>query len=126
MFSGFDEGIPFYESVVDMCNAQNSSSISFKIPILNECDAAFRNRDIAMSSLISSGEVVFVTQMDAKAIISGGLYVVTFADFVLLRRVRRNGKDLTLEAADKLYDDIKVSIEEVENVYSVVGSLKMY
>jgi len=66
-------------------------------------------------------------KMGVNAIIPGGLYVIVCANYVILRRVRLEPKGLLrLETVNPTYDNMTISADQVQEVYRVVGNLKLY
>ena len=128
-----DRAIPFYEGDIfggiDKLLA-NEPRCQMDIPLIEECDFAYRTTDEAMSPEVMVGTMVFLKKTDIEAIISGGLYVIVCANYVILRRVRVDDsverRVLRLEVANPLYDNTAIAAEQVLGIYRVVGNLKMY
>ncbi|MBP3317123.1 MAG: hypothetical protein J6L01_01365 [Alistipes sp.] len=135
MFAGGKGGkIPFYDC--DVCGqllrqlSQAEARCRLNIPLLEECDLAARSYDVAMSGEIMAGSIVFLKHTVTDAIIPGGIYVVVCENYVLLRKVypiksEVGGAELTLESADGNHNVIKLSVNEVRDLYRVVGNLKL-
>ncbi|MBR5877870.1 MAG: hypothetical protein IKZ11_04830 [Alistipes sp.] len=135
MFGDVARGrIPYYEADLASCGvlrgqAQEASSY-ITMPFSEECSCALRSYDKAMSSEIVVGSIVFLQQKGVDAIIPGQLYVIVTRNFVILRRVRikeldSSDRQLLLEPSDEGFDAMSVAQSEVEQIYKVVGNLKM-
>lgn len=100
------------------------------VPQLGPCDVAVRLQDEAMSGEVMVGSILFLKKTGLDAIISGGLYVIVCANYVLLRRVRVEDdprrQHLRLEPSNVDYDVMRVDSTQVEAVYRLVGTLKFY
>ena len=125
--------VPFYEGdifggIEKLKSAEPRCHID--IPLFEECDFAYRSSDEAMAEDVMVGTIVFLKETDTEAIISGGLYVIVCANYVILRRVRvdeqAQGRILRLEAVNPMYDTIAIGEDQVVEIYRVVGNLKMY
>ncbi len=125
--------IPFYEG--EITNGierltNNEAYCRLDLPLMEECDLAFRSTDEAMSPEIMVGTIIFLKKTDTKAIIPGGLYVIVCANYVILRRVRMDEKlpprHFKLETANPAYDSISIGEEQIIDIYRVVGNLKLY
>lgn len=122
--------VPFYEGEISggvqrMVSCEPHCHLD--IPLMEECDLAFRSSDEAMSPEIMVGTIVFLKKMGVNAIIPGGLYVIVCANYVILRRVRLEPKGLLrLETVNPTYDNMTISADQVQEVYRVVGNLKLY
>ena len=128
-----DRAIPFYEGDIfagidKLLGAEPRCQMD--IPLIEECDFAYRTTDEAMNPEVMVGTMVFLKKTDIEAIISGGLYVIVCTNYVILRRVRvddsAEGRVLRLEVSNPLYDNTTIAAEQVLGVYRVVGNLKMY
>ncbi len=125
--------IPFYEGDI-FGGVEHLRSVEprcyMDIPLFEECDFAYRTTDEAMGEDVMVGTIVFLKETGVEAIISGGLYVIVCANYVLLRRVRiDDGKPmrtLRLETSNPKYDNTTIDASQVEAVYRVVGNLKLY
>ena len=135
MFGDVARGrIPYYEADLASCGvlrgqAQEASSY-ITMPFSEECSCALRSYDKAMSSEIVVGSIVFLQQKGVDAIIPGQLYVIVTRNFVILRRVRikeldSSDRQLLLEPSEEGFDAMSVAQSEVEQIYKVVGNLKM-
>lgn len=115
-------GVEYLRSVEPRCH--------MNIPLFEGCDFAYRTTDEAMGEDVMVGTIVFLKQTGVEAIISGGLYVVVCANYVLLRRVRvddgEQGRTLRLETSNPKYDNVTIDASEALAVYRVVGNLKLY
>lgn len=130
-----DFRIPFYEGNVtgNMLMGQQDLAPSqyLYLPVLEDCDCAFRSYDDAIAADIMPGSIVFLKKNEINAIIPGGMYVIVSSNFVLLRRVRivtndDNSRELLLEGSNGIYDSLRVAIEQVKAVFRVVGTLRMF
>lgn len=123
--------IPLYE----MDSLRGSDLVAepegyLSVPQLGPCDVAVRMQDEAMSGEVMVGSILFLKKTGLDAIISGGLYVIVCANYVLLRRVRiedRGGQQcLRLESSNEDYDVMRVDSTQVEAIYRLIGALKFY
>ena len=130
-----DFRIPFYEGNVtgNMLMGQQDLAPSqyLYLPVLEDCDCAFRSYDDAIAADIMPGSIVFLKKNDINAIIPGGMYVIVSSNLVLLRRVRivtndDNSRELLLEGSNGIYDSLRVAIDQVKAVFRVVGTLRMF
>ncbi len=127
------EKIPLYEGElsVGITRLKETTPRCFMdIPLMEECDLAFRSTDEAMSPEIMVGTIVFLKETGVEAIIPGALYVIVCANYVILRRVRVENQAekrlLMLEAVNPTYDKITIGEEQVVEIYRVVGNMKLY
>lgn len=123
--------IPFFEGDISLGVqhlTQKEPRCKMEIPLIEECDFAFRVADEAMSPEVMFGTIVFLKKTDISAIIPGGIYLIVCANYVILRRVRVDGEQamLRLEATNSAYDDFNIPPEQVFEIYRVVGNLKQY
>ena len=135
MFADAVEGrIPFYDC--DVCgqllmqSERPEARCRLNIPLLEECDLAARSYDVAMSSEIMAGSIVFLKHTAIDAIIPGGVYVIVSKNYVLLRKVHpavaKDGRAIVkLEAAAADYDTVDIPSEDIVEMYRVVGNLKL-
>ena len=76
------------------------------------------------------GSILFLKKIGVDAIISGGLYVIVCANYVILRRVRllegAAERQLRLDAADPDFDAMTVGERQIEALYRVVASMRMH
>ena len=124
---------PFYEGDISNGIARLTESqpyCNIHLPMMEECDLAYRSTDEAMSPEVMAGTIVFLKRIGVEAIIPGGLYVIVCSNYVILRRVRvdeqTQGRVLRLEATNPTYDTITIGENQVVEIYRVVGNLKMY
>ena len=124
---------PFYEGDISKGIARLTESqpyCNIHLPMMEESDLAYRSTDEAMSPEVMAGTIVFLKRIGVEAIIPGGLYVIVCSNYVILRRVRLEASDedvvLRLEPANKNYDVMMLKPEQVEAIYRVVGSFRMY
>ena len=127
--------IPFYEGRVtgNMLLGQKDVTPSqyLYVPIVEDCDCAFRSYDDAMAADIMPGSIVFLKKTDLNAIIPGGIYVVVSTNFILLRRVyvalqEDGSRELSLNGSNGAYDTLKVAEDQVKHIFRVVGALRMF
>ena len=125
--------VPFYEGdifggIEKLKSAEPRCHID--IPLFEECDFAYRSSDEAMAEDVMVGTIVFLKETDTEAIISGGLYVIVCANYVILRRVRvdqsHDARQLRLETSNPKYDNTTIDESQVMGIYRVVGNLKLY
>lgn len=131
-----DFRIPFYEGNVTggMLTEmdQHEPSQYIYLPLVEGCDCAFRSYDDAMAADIMPGSIVFLKKTEMNAIIPGGIYVIVSSNFILLRRVRiieddERSRVLVLEGSDGgAYGTIKVTQDQVKQIFRVVGSFRMF
>jgi hypothetical protein len=122
--------IPLYamESLRMQGWEQNDPECHLMMPIVEPCDVAVRSSDEGMSGEVMVGSILFLKKIGVEAIISGGLYVIVSANYVILRRVRIAEQEqmLRLEAANPDFDPMVVSEDQIEALYRVVASMRMY
>lgn len=126
--------VPFYDGDLGACRQsarEREPDAVFSLPSMVGCDVAVRSSDDAMADEVMVGSILFLKQIGIEAIISGALYVIVCPNYVILRRVRlcyaESGElRLRLEPANKSYDEMVLSPEQVEVVYRVAGSFRMY
>ena len=126
--------IPLYEGNVAGSMLRGMSEVApsqyIYLPVVEDCDCAFRSYDDAMAADIMPGSIVFLKKTDINAIIPGGLYVIVSSNFILLRRVRveqgEYSRVLVLEKSGVAYDSLKIEEQQVEHIYRVVGALRLF
>jgi len=100
------------------------------LPMVGDCDYAYRSYDEAMSDQIMPGTIVFLKKTDISAIIQGDRCVVVGDNFILLRsvKVECSARGCELELATSREGDcaVKVEASQVQAVYRVVGILKLW
>ena len=128
------DAVPFYDGDLGACRQclrEREPDGVFSLPAMVGCDLAVRSSDDAMADEVMVGSILFLKQIGIEAIISGALYVIVCPSYVILRRARLCYNDagqmrLKLEPANKNYDEMIVSPEQVDAIYRVVGSFRMY
>ena len=125
--------VPFYDGDLALCRSgarEREPDGVFSLPSVVGCDMAVRSNDDAMADEVMVGSILFLKQIGIDAIISGSLCVIVCPNYVLLRRVRLETANeetvLRLEPANKNYDVMLLKPEQVEAIYRVVGSFRMY
>jgi hypothetical protein len=123
--------VPFYDGDLRSCliaRRESEPDGVFELPAIAGCDMAIRSSDDAMAGEIMVGSILFLKKTGIEAIISGAIYVIVCANYVILRRVRVDGEQamLRLEATNSAYDDFNIPPEQVLEIYRVVGNLKQY
>lgn len=121
--------VPFYDGDLSSCLAgsrEGEPDSVFVVPTMVDCDMAIRSCDDAMADEVVVGSILFLKKIALEAIISGGLYVIVCPNYVLLRRARVVEQRLRLTPANKAYDVIEVEFTQVEAIYRVKGSLRLY
>ena len=127
------KAIPFYEGDI-FGGIERVLSVEprcrMDVPLCEECDFAYRTTDEAMSPEVMVGTIVFLKKTGTEAIISGGLYGIVCANYVILRRVSVDdvgvGRVLRLETSNPKYDNTTIEEQQVLSIYRVVGNLKLY
>ena len=127
-------GVPFYDGDLRSCLVARRESEPdgvFNLPAVAECDMAIRSSDDAMAGEIMVGSILFLKKTGIEAIISGAIYVIVCANYVILRRVRREhdaerGELLRLEPANAAYDVMEIRPDQVEALYRVSGTFRLY
>ena len=123
--------IPFYRADVETYVTrieELSPDHEMIVPQLEECDLAMVYNGKAMGCSIPSGAIVFLKKMTPAEIIPGLEYVVVCQKIVTLRIIRTSERpsEWRLVAVDREnFDDIYVSVAEVEKVYRVAGKLEI-
>ena len=126
--------VPFYDGDLALCRStvrELEPDGVFSLPSVVGCDLAVRSSDDAMTDEVMVGSILFLKQIGIEAIISGALYVIVCPNYVILRRVRLSYGDngemkLKLEPANKNYDVMMLCPDDVEAIYRVAGSFRMY
>ena len=125
--------IPYYDLDISACRSLGSDllqpSSMLHLPVVEQCDCAFRSFDVAINSEIMAGSIVFLQKIDTKAIIPGRYYVIVAPNYVLLRKVRfadDNHTTLLLEATENDPNALTIAEKKVESMYRVVANLKIY
>ncbi|MBE6200537.1 MAG: hypothetical protein E7138_09670 [Rikenellaceae bacterium] len=127
--------IPYYDQDIASCRAMDSELLrpsgTLTMPMIEQCDCAFRSFDSAINDDIMAGSIVFLKKTDTKAIIPGRFYVIVTANYVILRKLRfaesaTFNNEFILEASNDKLDSVRLHENEVEKIYRVVASLKMY
>ena len=126
--------VPFYDGDLSSCliaRRESEPDGVFELPSVAGCDMAIRSSDDAMAGEIMVGSILFLKKTDLEAIISGAIYVIVCANYVILRRVRivhdaERGTRLRLEPANAAYDVMEISPSEVEALYRVSGNFRLY
>ena len=125
--------IPYYDLDISACRSLGSEllrpSSMLHLPVVEQCDCAFRSFDVAINAEIMAGSIVFLQKIDAKAIIPGRYYVIVAPNYVLLRKVRfasESHTELLLEATENDPNAISIAEKKIESVYRVVANLKIY
>ena len=121
--------VPFYR--VDL--EQSLSRIetltpesSLIVPPVGPCDCAMLYQGHAMEPLVPNGAILLLKKIEMQALIPGQLYAIVTKNFVTLRIVRLAEQEdaVRLVAADaKHYDEMTLSVQEIEAVYAVPGKL---
>ena len=128
------DAVPFYDGDLGACRQsarEREPDGVFSLPAMVGCDVAVRSSDDAMADEVMAGSILFLKQIGIEAIISGALYVIVCPNYVILRRVRLSYGDngemkLKLEPANKNYDVMMLCPDDVEAIYRVAGSFRMY
>lgn len=127
--------IPYYDQDIAACRSMDSEhlrpSTLLTMPMIEQCDCAFRSFDSAINDDIMAGSIVFLKKTDSKAIIPGRFYVIVTANYVILRKLRfaeseTGDNEYLLEASVKERDCVRLRENEIESIYRVVANLKMY
>ena len=129
------QSIPYYDQDVVACrvlaseNMQPSSMLT--LPMVEQCDCAFRSFDIAINDDIMVGSIVFLKKIAKKAIIPGRFYVIVSPNYVILRKIRfanatTDDEEYILDASGNECDSVRIKASEIEDLYRVVANLKMY
>lgn len=109
---------------------QNEPECHLMMPPVEPCDVAVRSSGEGMSGEVMVGSILFLKKIGVDAIISGGLYVIVCANYVILRRVRllegAAERQLRLDAADPNFDAMTVGERQIEALYRVVASMRMH
>ncbi|MVZ63258.1 S24 family peptidase [Sphingobacterium humi] len=122
--------IPLYNISLDEFDtdlAKLPVAYDLEIPLLSGSDFAFVNQGEAMKPEIEHGSVVFVKEVDKKAVVFGDIYLL-ISDHVKVVRFIRGGNDnqwrLVAKNADD-FDELMIDIDAVKAVYKVKGVLSM-
>ena len=123
--------VPFYDGDLSSCliaRRESEPDGVFELPAIAGCDMAIRSSDDAMAGEIMVGSILFLKKTDLEAIISGAIYVIVCANYVILRRVRlqQDSSLLRLEPSNKEYDVIMLDKKQVEEIYRVAGNMRLY
>ena len=109
-------------------DAPTSQYIS--LPMVGDCDYAYRSYDEAMADQIMPGTIVFLKKTDLSAIIQGDRCVVVGDNFILLRcvKVKHSAEGCELELSTLREGDcaVRVAASQVRSIYRVVGTLKLW
>ena len=127
-------GVPYYnvdfELGFDMMVNDQTNKPSYMIDFepYNKCTCWCNARGNSMHPTISSGDVIAMREIrDFHSLISGEIYaIVTINDLRTIKRVKDNGKTLTLIPDNKDYPKQTIDKKEVRAVYQVMGSMKMF
>ncbi len=122
--------IPLYNISLDEFDTDLANlpvAYDLEIPLLSGSDFAFVNQGEAMKPEIEHGSVVFVKEVDKKAVVFGDIYLL-ISDHVKVVRFIRGGNDnqwrLVAKNADD-FDELMIDIDAVKAVYKVKGVLSM-
>ena len=126
--------VPFYDGDLSSCliaRCESAPDGVFTLPAITGWDMAIRWSDEARSGEIMVGSVLFLKKTDIEAIISGAIYVIVCANYVILRRLRivhdtERGMLFRLEPAHEAYDVMEITPDEVEALYRVNGNFRLY
>ena len=127
--------IPYYDQDVTACKMLFSESFAptsiLTLPMIEQCDCAFRSFDTAINDDIMAGSIVFLKKIDTKAIIPGRFYVIVSPKYVLLRKIRFDKgttaeKEFILETSNPEEGSVRLKEDDIECIYRVVANLKMY
>lgn len=127
--------IPYYDQDVTACRMLHSELMQptsiLTLPMVEQCDCAFRSFDSAISDEIVAGSVVFLKEIVPSAIIPARWYVIVTANYVLLRKVRfaesgSQPREYILESSGREDDRVTIKEDEIKTIYRVVANLKMY
>lgn len=121
--------IPYYGVEVETALAGGGLGVpdfQMFVPQVGDCDFAMVYNGRAMGRVTPSGTILFLKKCATDAIIPGDEYVVVATKFTALRKIRKAkmASCITLVAGDrKSYDDIELDVNELRELYHVVGKL---
>lgn len=127
-------GVPYYnvdfEMGYDFLTNDQTTNCDYMINFspYNKCDAWCNARGNSMHPTISSGDIIALKRIeDAHLLISGEIYaIVTVNELRTIKRIKDNGKTLTLIPDNKEYPEQTIDKSDVIKVFQVMGSMKMF
>lgn len=128
------KGVPYYNvsfsMSFDMIGKDNTSTPDYMIDFepYNTCDVWCNAHGDSMAPTIASGDLIALKRLwDMKYLINGDIYaIITKGGLRTIKRIKDNGDTLTLIPDNKAYDPQIIPKEEVEQIYIVKGSMKMF
>lgn len=94
----------------------------------NRADCWCNARGNSMYPTISSGDIIALKEIkDAHVLISGEIYgIVTTNDLRTIKRVKDNGDTITLIPDNKEFHEQIIDKTDIQKVFLVMGSMKMF
>lgn len=94
----------------------------------NKCDCWCNVHGDSMRPTISSGDIIAIKEVkDFSYLISGEIYaIVTKNELRTIKRIKDNGKTITLIPDNKEYPEQVIDRNIIDRVYRVLGSMKMF
>ena len=127
-------GVPYYN--VDfsmgydlMVNDQTTNcDYMINFTPYNKCDAWCNATGNSMLPTIASGDIIALKKInDFHFLISGEIYaIVTINDLRTIKRVKDNGKTITLIPDNKDYPEQTIDKHDIRMVFQVMGSMKKF
>lgn len=128
-------GVPYYnvdfELGFDFMENDQTTTPEYMIdcqPYNNKADAWCNARGNSMYPTISSGDIIALKEIkDKHILISGDIYgIVTVNGLRTIKRVMDNGSTVTLIPDNKEYNEQVIDKKDIQKVFLVIGSLKMF
>lgn len=106
----------------------NTPSYYINFPPYNDCDCWCNARGNSMDPTISSGDLIAMKRIhDFRYLINGEIYgIVTSNGLRTIKRVRDNGRTLTLIPDNKEIPEQTIPKEIITNVFIIKGSIKQF
>jgi SOS-response transcriptional repressor LexA len=106
----------------------NTPSFYINFPPYNDCDCWCNARGNSMDPTISSGDLIAMKRIhDFRYLINGEIYgIVTSNGLRTIKRVRDNGRTLTLIPDNKEIPEQTIPKEIITNVFIIKGSIKQF
>lgn len=94
----------------------------------NKCDYWCNAHGDSMRPTISSGDVIAIKEVkDFSYLINGEIYaIVTKNELRTIKRIKDNGDTITLIPDNKDFPDQVIDKKNIEKIFKVLGSMKMF
>lgn len=128
------KGVPYYNvsfsMSFDLLGEDSTSKPDYMIDFepYNNCDVWCNAHGNSMAPTISNGDIVALKKIwDIKYLINREIYAIqTKSGLRTIKRVKDNGDTITLIADNKEYEPQTIPKNEIEQIFIVKGSMKVF